>query len=41
MPGWRDGLFEEGLEFEDGALAPPERPGIGFTLREPPTNELT
>jgi L-alanine-DL-glutamate epimerase-like enolase superfamily enzyme len=40
MPGWWDGLFEEPLEFEDGALAPPDRPGIGFTLREPPSHEI-
>lgn len=34
MPGWWEGLFEEGLEFVDGALAPPDRPGIGFTFRQ-------
>jgi L-alanine-DL-glutamate epimerase-like enolase superfamily enzyme len=40
MPGWWDGLFDEKLEFEDGALAPHDRPGIGFTLRECPTREI-
>jgi L-alanine-DL-glutamate epimerase-like enolase superfamily enzyme len=40
MPGWWEGLFEEDLEFDDGALAPPDRPGIGFTLREPPRHEI-
>jgi mandelate racemase len=40
MPGWWDELFEEKLEFTDGGLAPPDRPGIGFTLRERPTHEI-
>jgi L-alanine-DL-glutamate epimerase-like enolase superfamily enzyme len=40
MPGWWDGLFEESLEFEGGTLAPPDRPGIGFTLRESPSHEI-
>jgi mandelate racemase len=40
MPGWWDGLFEEALEFDNGTLAPPDRPGIGFTFRESPTQVL-
>jgi len=40
MPGWWDGLFVENLEFDRGSLTPPDRPGIGFTLREPPAHEI-
>jgi mandelate racemase len=41
MPGWWDGLFVEELEFDNGTLAPPDRPGVGFTLREPPIHEIS
>jgi L-alanine-DL-glutamate epimerase-like enolase superfamily enzyme len=40
MPGWWDGLYAEQLEFDGGTLAPPDRPGTGFTFREPPTHEV-
>ena len=33
MPGWWDDLYEEDLEFDDGRLSPPDRPGTGFTFR--------
>jgi L-alanine-DL-glutamate epimerase-like enolase superfamily enzyme len=41
MPGWWDGLFDRPLNIVDGAMRPPEDPGIGYRFSDRAADALT